>query len=146
MAHLTTDDCSNCTGIAPTLDDASRLRVLVVDDNQDVAESQASLLQLMGHAAEVAHTGAAALAIADERHPDVILLDIGMPDMDGWEVARALREQKSPKRPFVIALSGFGQAEDMHQSAEAGIDLHLLKPADPDQLDAILRRFHRVIR
>jgi CheY-like chemotaxis protein len=121
------------------------LRILVVEDNPDTAVSLQTLLSLQGHDAQVASDGPAALEVAAGYQPDVVLLDIGLPGMDGLEVARQLREQASRKRPLLVAITGYGQESDRRRSAEAGIDLHLVKPADPDQLQALLRRFQEII-
>jgi CheY-like chemotaxis protein len=126
--------------------DFSGLRVLVVEDNADCAHSEAMLLRLLGHEVEVARDGPTAVALAKRQEPDVVLLDIGLPGIDGWAVAQAIQEHATVKRPFVIAISGFGQKEDLHNSMNVGIDLHLVKPVDPDYLKSVLRRFQRVIR
>jgi CheY-like chemotaxis protein len=76
--------------------------------------------------------------------PDVVLLDIGLPKLNGWEVARRMREQPGPKRPFLVAISVYGRESDLQHSQEAGIDLHLLKPVDPEYLQDILCRFREV--
>jgi len=119
------------------------LSVLVVEDNPDCASSMAALLSLTGHDAAVAADGPAAVEKARETPPDVVLLNIGLPGIDGFEVARRLRAQPG-KPPFIIAVSGYGQDEDRRRSAEAGVDIHLLKPADPAQLLGILGRFRLV--
>ena len=125
----------------------SGLRILVVEDNADSALSQAIILRLSGHEVEVAHDGPMALALAKKQAPDVVLLDIGLPGIDGWAVAKLLKEQApAEKSPFFIAITGFGQKQDIRHSREIGIDLHLLKPVDPQYLSSILRRFQNVIR
>jgi CheY-like chemotaxis protein len=113
-------------------------RVLVADDNRDAADSLALLLQIDGHDVRVAHGGSAALALAQAFRPEVALLDIGMPDLNGYEVARALRREPWGKDVYLIALTGWGQEEDRRRSREAGFDRHLTKPADPDELKAVL--------
>ena len=123
----------------------SGLRVLVVDDCRDTTKSLALLLQIQGHCCCVAHTGLEALALAREFPPDVVLLDIGLPGMDGCAVAKHLQEESREWRPFLVAVTGYGQEEDRQRSREAGIDLHLVKPVDPDQLFRLLDRFHRVL-
>jgi two-component system, OmpR family, response regulator len=129
------------------LDDApaSRLRVLIVEDHLEVATSTALLLQLFGHDVVVAYDGPTGLEAARLREPDVAILDIGLPRMDGCEVARRLVELCKEKKPFLIAVSGYGGAEQVRRGAEAGIDLHLLKPADPEVIRHLLERFHRII-
>jgi CheY-like chemotaxis protein len=122
--------------------------VLVVDDLDDAAASMAEVLSLSGVAhISVANTGGAALELAAGDPPDVVLLDIGLPDLNGWEVARWLREQGegTGKRPFLIAITGFGSEADRRRSAAAGVDLHLVKPADLALLIGVLRRFARII-
>jgi len=109
------------------------LRVLVVDDNTDAAESLATLLQQAGNQVSVAHDGPTALTIARRERPRVVLLDIGMPGMDGYEVCRELRRD-GPEDALIVALTGFGQEEDKQRSREAGFDGHLVKPGDPNEL------------
>lgn len=108
-----------------------RRRVLVVDDNADAAESLAVLLSMYGHDTRVAHDGEAALHAALDFHPDVVFLDIGMPNLDGHETARRLRTQPGGPSLVIVALTGWGQTEDRRRSKEAGFDHHLVKPADP---------------
>ncbi|MFD0668641.1 hybrid sensor histidine kinase/response regulator [Ramlibacter sp. MAHUQ-53] len=114
--------------------------VLVVDDNTDAADTLQLLLEMQGLTVVTAGDGAGALAQARRHHPGVVVLDIGLPDMTGYEVARRLRaEAGEGERPVLIALTGWGQAADRARAAEAGFDHHLTKPADPDRLAAILR-------
>jgi CheY-like chemotaxis protein len=105
-------------------------RVLVVDDNVDTAESLAVLLRLKGHEVETAHDGPAALAKAGSFHPEVVLLDIGLPGLDGYQVASRLRRRRRTARALLVALTGYGQEEDQHLAREAGFDHHLTKPVD----------------
>jgi CheY-like chemotaxis protein len=123
----------------------SKLRVLVVEDHADTAESVAVLLRLHGHEVDVAPDGPAALRIAAQNPPDVALLDIGLPGMNGFEVARRLQEQPAGKKPLLVAVTGYGREEDRRRSEQAGIDLHLLKPVDPEQLKKLLARFKTLI-
>ncbi len=113
-------------------------RVLVVDDNRDAADSLAMLLSLAGHDVRVAHGGRAALALAEAFRPDVVLLDIGMPDLDGYAVARALRWEPWGANICLVALTGWGQEEDRRQARAAGFDAHLTKPVDPGALEEYL--------
>jgi len=122
-----------------------RMRVLVVEDDAAAAQSIALLLRLAGHEAEVTADGASAVAAAEANPPDVVLLDIGLPGMDGWQLARRLRRLEGPKRPLLVALTGHGDEEDLRRSRKAGIDLHLTKPADAARLEALLSRFRSVI-
>jgi PAS domain S-box-containing protein len=114
-------------------------RVLIVDDNQDAAMLLAEALQLAGFATEVAHDGAAALRAADRFGPDVALLDLGLPLMDGYEVARRLRATHG-ESPKLIAVTGYGQASDRRRSQEAGFDVHLVKPVDLPELQQAVTR------
>ena len=113
-------------------------KILVADDNQDAANTLALLLRLAGHEVRTAHGGQAALTLAREFHPEFALLDIGMPDLDGYEVARRLRLTDAGKNLRLIALTGWGQDEDKRRAREAGFDHHLTKPVDPRRLDALL--------
>jgi CheY-like chemotaxis protein len=114
------------------------LRVLVVDDNRDAAESLAMLLQTTGADVHIAHDGPTALAQFELREPHIVLLDIGMPDMDGYEVARRLREIPNPQRVAIVALTGWGQDQDRQRVRAAGFDHHLVKPVDLVSLQALL--------
>jgi PAS domain S-box-containing protein len=115
------------------------LRLLVVDDNVDTAESLAVLLRLYDHEVTVAHTGPAALQLALVHKPDAILLDIGLPGLDGYEVARRLREHVAFRAILLIAITGYGQETDKERSKQAGFDYHLVKPIDPEKLRNLLR-------
>ena len=114
------------------------LRILVVDDNQDSAISMTLLLELQGHEVHVAHGGATAIQLAADKRPDVILLDIGMPGMNGYEVARHLRAQPEFADTLLVAITGYGRAADMKQTRAAGFDHHLVKPVDYEKLQAVL--------
>ena len=115
-----------------------RRRVLIVDDNHDAAHSLAKLLRLSGHEVQICHDGPSALAQVQLAIPDVILLDIGLPGMDGYEIAARLRHMLGDRRPLLIALTGYGQEEDVRQAKEAGFDHHLVKPIDPGTLTDLL--------
>jgi hypothetical protein len=111
-------------------------RILVVDDNGDAAQTLQMLLQALGHVVQVASDGASAIEAAQEFRPDVVLLDIGMPGMDGYEVARRLRTLRAGDPALrIVAVTGWGQELDRQQSREAGFDLHLVKPVDVAQLE-----------
>ena len=114
------------------------LRILVVDDNQDSAISMTLLLELQGHEVHVAHAGPAALRVASDKKPDVILLDIGMPGMNGYEVAKQLRAQHEFADTLLVAITGYGRASDVKQTQSAGFDYHLVKPVDYEKLQAVL--------
>src|SRR5205085_2837276 len=118
---------------APVQTDASRAatrqrRVLIVDDNTDAAASAAVLLRLLGHKVETAGDGASALALAAAFRPEIALLDIGLPGMTGYELARAMRAQPENRDTVLIAVTGYGQEEDRRMSHNAGFDRHLVKP------------------
>jgi CheY-like chemotaxis protein len=120
------------------LETATRRRVLVVDDNSDHAESLAFLLKLMGHETRLAHDGEAALQVAAEFEPNVALIDIGLPRLNGYEVARRLREQPRLRNALLVAQTGWGQESDRARSHEAGFDHHLIKPVAPEVLAEII--------
>jgi CheY-like chemotaxis protein len=112
---------------------------LVVDDNRDAARSLARLLGLYGHDVQTAHDGPAALQTAQTHAPEVILLDIGMPRMDGLEVARRIRNDLGLKRTLLVAVTGYGQDRDRRRSEEAGFDVHLVKPIEFEHLHTVLQ-------
>jgi signal transduction histidine kinase len=114
------------------------LDILIVDDNADAAESLAIVLREQGHRVRVAHEARSALAHAAAAPPRVVLLDIGLPDMDGLELARRLRSLKSTRGALLVALTGYGQAGDRERSQAAGFDFHLVKPADPSRIAALI--------
>jgi PAS domain S-box-containing protein len=115
-----------------------RRQVLVVDDNRDSAESLASLLELAGHELHQAYDGPEAIALAERHRPDAIVLDIGLPGINGYEACRRIRELRPGYDPLVVALTGWGQEDDRRRSAEAGFDAHLVKPVDVDELRRLL--------
>ncbi len=122
-------------GVAPK---AARRRVLIVDDNEDGAESLAMLLQLGGHETHTAHDGLQAMEAAERLRPDVVLLDIGLPRLNGYEVCRRIREQPWGRDLILVAVTGWGQQEDRRLSREAGFDTHIVKPVDPEGLLGLL--------
>jgi DNA-binding response OmpR family regulator len=113
-------------------------RVLVVDDTRDVAEMLGELIQMMGHDVRVAHDGATAIAEARRFAPDLVLLDVGLPDMSGYDVARELRAHAGGRAMTIVAVTGWGRAEDQARSAEAGIDLHVVKPITIETVNRLL--------
>lgn len=115
-----------------------RRRILVVDDNADAAESTCMLLEAHGHRVKSAHSGQAAIEMMKSFQPDFVLLDLGLPGMDGYEVARRIRSDQRGRQPRIIALTGWGQAEDRRRSLDAGCDGHLTKPVDMKHLAATL--------
>jgi CheY-like chemotaxis protein len=112
-------------------------RILVVDDNRDAAESLAALLRLRGHEVLVAHDGPMALDITAAERPSGVLLDIGLPEMDGYEVCRRLREQGLADAQ-IIAMTGYGQERDRQRSREAGFNTHMVKPVDIGEIVTLL--------
>jgi CheY-like chemotaxis protein len=121
--------------------DARRaLRILVVDDLVDAAESLAIYLRMLGHTVRTAYDGLAALAAASQFGPHVILLDIGLPKLDGYRVAEQLRQHAELQSACLIAISGFGQAADVESARAAGFDHHFIKPVEPAVLLPILQR------
>jgi len=128
---------ANAQPISPV--DAAAVRVLVVDDNEDAAEMCATLLELAGHDVRRAYNGRSALALAKAFHPRVVLLDIGLPDINGYDVARALRGAPWAAGILLIAVSGWGQEKDKQHALEAGFDHHLTKPIDLHALERVLQ-------
>jgi PAS domain S-box-containing protein len=128
--------------VAPSSTDAApqvgSRRVLVADDNRDAADTLGLLLELYGHEVRIAHSGNAALEVAHSFRPDVALLDIAMPDLSGYEVARTLRGNGHCPDIMLIALTGYGQDGDKERAQEAGFDHHLTKPVDPSKLEALI--------
>jgi DNA-binding response OmpR family regulator len=122
-----------------------RLHILTVEDDPETAQTLAWLLRQEGHEVRIAPDGPTAVHSAWVHQPDVVLLDIGLPGMNGYDVARHLYHQKGAKRPLLIAVTGHGEEKDRQQGEEAGIDLFLIKPVIPGQLYGVLRRFERVI-
>ncbi len=115
------------------------MRVLVVEDSHDVSDMLIEVIQLIGHQTLQAFDGQSAIEMADAYVPDVMLLDIGLPDMSGLDVARAIRSNSSG-RIFIIAVSGWGQAQDIESAMEAGADMHLTKPASVAKLREVFSR------
>jgi CheY-like chemotaxis protein len=119
----------------PAPNEASQRRsILIVDDNQDAAVSLALLLQMSGNETSLAHDGLEAIEAVKKSFPDVVLLDIGLPKLNGHDVCRRVRELPSGKDIVLIALTGWGQEEDRRRSKEAGFDGHLVKPVEPEAL------------
>ncbi len=119
------------------------LRMLVVDDNVDMAMSLSILLQMHGHSVEMAHDGAAALELSRARDFDVVILDIGLPSVNGYEVARRIRARGSEPRPLLVGISGYGFDADHRRAKDAGFDLYLVKPVDPQLLERLIEQWSR---
>lgn len=117
---------------------ARRFRILVVDDNHDSALSLAMMLSIMGHDTKTAHDGESAVATAESFQPEVVLLDIGLPKLNGYEVAQRIREQPWGAAMYLIAVTGWGQDEDRQRSAEVGLNQHMVKPVEPSALEKLL--------
>jgi CheY-like chemotaxis protein len=115
-----------------------QLKILIVDDNRDAAESLALMLGLDGHSVQTVNDGTGGVSVAVADPPDVVLLDIGLPDMNGYEVAGQILAASGDHPPVLVALTGFGTESDIARSASAGFSRHLVKPVDADRLVAIL--------
>jgi two-component system CheB/CheR fusion protein len=120
--------------------------VLVVDDNVDAANMITAMLQHYGHQTETVYSAQRALEMAVEYRPDFVVLDIGLPRMDGYEVARRLRQIPELKNTRLIASTGYGQDTDRQRSEEAGFDYHLVKPIDPEKLQTVLEALGKLPR
>jgi PAS domain S-box-containing protein len=124
-------------------DDIARKKIVVADDNDDQVQSLALLLRLMGHTVEVASNGPEAIEQATRSQPDLMLIDIGMPGMDGYEVARRIRQNEQLRHVLLVAQTGWGGDTDRERSAAAGFDAHLVKPVTPSTLEEVLRAIPR---
>ena len=117
---------------------AHKFKILVVDDNHDSALSMAMMLSIMGHDTRTAHDGESAVATAESFLPDVVLLDIGLPKLNGYEVAQRIREKAWGASMYLIAVTGWGQDEDRQRSSEVGLNQHMVKPVEPAALEKLL--------
>lgn len=143
MQRTAPEGSSDKIGGTLKTNEAYKSRILVVDDNQDSATSLAAMFEILDHEARVVFDGVAAVETAASFRPDVVLLDIGLPKMNGLAAARKIREQSWGQAMFLIAVTGWGDEEHRRQSAEAGFDLHLVKPVDPAALENVLARRQR---
>jgi CheY-like chemotaxis protein len=116
---------------------AASKRILVADDNRDGAETMAMLLKFSGHEVYVAHSGAEAFEVAERERSEIAVLDIGMPDLNGYDLAQRIRHEAWGECMKLIAVTGWGQAEDKRRALEVGFNHHLTKPVDPSQLEAL---------
>jgi CheY-like chemotaxis protein len=130
----------------PTADDvavrasAGHYRILLIDDDPDVAESLGLFLEILGHEVELASDGAAALDAARANVPDMMFVDIGLPEMDGYEVARRVRQDAAVKHVHLVALTGWSREQDKERALAAGFDCHLVKPVTPDAIRRVVAR------
>jgi DNA-binding response OmpR family regulator len=115
-----------------------RFKILVVDDNHDSALSLAMMLSIMGHDTRTAHDGESAVATAETFLPEVVLLDIGLPKLNGYEVAQRIRKTSWGASMYLIAVTGWGQDEDRQRSTEVGLNMHMVKPVEPSALEKLL--------
>jgi CheY-like chemotaxis protein len=116
----------------------TKRRVLIVEDNEDAGEMYRMLIELSGHEVLLAETGAKGLEMLKSARPDIALVDIGLPGMDGYEIARRFRAEPDSDKVFLVALTGYGSSTDRDRSRQAGFDLHLLKPVDPQAIKSLL--------
>ena len=133
----------NSTTAAAVTPIPRRFRILVVDDNHDSALSLAMMLSIMGHETRTAHDGESAVETAESFLPDVVLLDIGLPKLNGYEVAQRIREESWGASMFLIAVTGWGQEEDRQRSSEVGLNVHMVKPVEPAVLEKLLAGLKR---
>jgi CheY-like chemotaxis protein len=133
---------ANRPGPAPQAP-AQRFKILVVDDNPDSALSLAMMLSIMGHETRTAHDGESAVATAESFLPDVVLLDIGLPKLNGYEVAQRIRETTWGASMYLIAVTGWGQDEDRQRSSEVGLNVHMVKPVEPAALEKLLAELRK---
>jgi PAS domain S-box-containing protein len=132
-------DEPSANGAAPVASSpGTRRRILIADDNRDSAISLAMVLKLMGYETQTVFDGLSAVKAAESFHPDMVLLDIGMPQLNGYEACRRIRNQVAAGRPIIVAVTGWGQQDDRRRSTEAGFDHHLVKPLDPRELERLL--------
>jgi CheY-like chemotaxis protein len=132
-------EAENPAGTPAKPADSTRLRILVADDNADGADSLAMLLQAQGHVVLTAQDGRRAVEVAEAFAPDVILMDVAMPNLDGLEATREIRRRSWGQGIRIIALTAWGQETERRRTREAGMDAHLVKPIDPNVLAAVLR-------
>jgi CheY-like chemotaxis protein len=130
---------ADAKGFGEMMDPAAACRILVVEDNVDAAATLRDFLELSGHEVELASSGTDGVSAARRFHPEVVLCDLGLPGMTGYEVAAQLRRDPETASVKLIAVTGYGRDEDRRRSKEAGFDLHLTKPVDPTQLRQLLR-------
>ncbi len=145
MQETTAEGSSDRIGNTLKTEAAHKSRILVVDDNEDSATSLAAMFEILGHEARAVFDGIAAVETAESFRPDVVLLDIGLPKMNGLAAARKIRGQSWGQAMLLIAVTGWGGEKDRRQSAEAGFDLHFVKPVDPAALENVLAQRQRTL-
>jgi CheY-like chemotaxis protein len=139
MSQSFADNMAVHTATPRTLKPApQRFRILVVDDNHDSAVGLAMMLSIMGYETRTVHDGESAVTTAESFLPDVVLLDIGLPRLNGYEVAQRIREHAWGASMFLIAVTGWGQEEDRQRSSEVGMNVHMVKPVEPAVLERLL--------
>jgi len=121
---------------------SNTLEILLIDDNKDFAEVMSELIEMLGYRTFIATKGCEGIAKAKELHPDIIICDIGLPEMNGYDVAESIRNDNELKDIFLIALSGYTSQTDIQRSKEAGFNRHLAKPVDIDDIEAIFAEFN----
>ena len=119
-------------------------RVLAVDDDKNCAKVMAWLLESLGHTAQIAHDGKTAIELANSVHPDMVLMDIGIPEMNGYQICQAMRDSPGLDHTLFVALTGWGQKEHRERSKEAGFDYHLVKPVNIEALKKIFSELDKV--
>jgi CheY-like chemotaxis protein len=115
-----------------------RSRAVIIDDNRDAATTMSMFVEELGGSAVTAHDGASGLAAIETFHPDIVFMDIGMPGLDGYEVCRRIRQMPSQQHVVLVAVTGWGQAQDKRRALDVGFDAHLTKPVDPDAVAQLL--------
>jgi len=138
------DNTAPPTAIEPQLHGRERLKVLLVDDNEDAAQMLGMLVEAMGYEAVIEHHPITALRRVDQEKPDVCLLDIGMPEMNGYKLAKAIRMSPTLGRPTLVAVTGYGQPEDRTKAMQAGFDEHFAKPVNTSALADLLAKHQRL--
>jgi len=136
---LADNQMADAENASPAMKPVQRsFRILVVDDNLDSAMSLAMILSIMGHQTQTAHDGESAVQMAESFLPEVVLLDIGLPKLNGYEVAQRIRQQPWGTSMYLIAVTGWGQDEDRQRSSEVGLNVHMVKPVEPAALEKLL--------
>jgi CheY-like chemotaxis protein len=130
------ESLSDVTGV----ENSSRVshRILVVDDNRDLTDTLGMMLRFSGNSIRTAHDGEAAVAAAEEFNPDIIILDLGLPKLNGYEACRRIRRQPGGKQRIIVAVTGWGREEDRRRTKDAGFDQHWVKPVNPAALTKLL--------